>query len=87
LKPNSLNNHKVFFTKNLKGKQNILNGRVSVEIEPAFYRPVKANFLVGDPSKMKIISDGKDKAAGKVLVEVDPNTTVLQIALKNISIY
>lgn len=75
----------MYFTKNLKGRQATLNKRISVEVEPAFYRPIEANLLVVDPSKIKKIPYGKDKKTGKLLVEVDSNTTVLQIALKNIS--
>lgn len=31
------------------------NGRILVEVEPAFYRPIEANLLVGDPSKAREI--------------------------------
>lgn len=44
------------------------NGRILVEIDPAFYRPVEANLLVGDPSKARKILGWQPRVTFEELV-------------------
>ncbi len=46
------------------------NGRTLVEIDPAFYRPVEANLLVGDPSKARDILGWKPSISFEELVRM-----------------
>ncbi|WP_410510389.1 GDP-mannose 4,6-dehydratase [Methanosarcina hadiensis] len=46
------------------------NKRILVEIDPAFYRPVEANLLVGDPSKARELLDWKPRITFEELVRM-----------------
>lgn len=46
------------------------NGRILVEVDPAFYRPVEANLLVGDPSKTRKILGWEPRVTFEELVRM-----------------
>ena len=46
------------------------NDRILVEVDPAFYRPVEANLLVGDPSKARKILGWEPKVSFEELVKM-----------------
>ncbi len=46
------------------------DGRILVEVDPAFYRPVEANLLVGDPSKARELLGWKPRVTFEELVRM-----------------
>lgn len=50
--------------------KNASNGRILVEVDPAFYRPVEANLLVGDPSKARELLGWKPRVTFEELVRM-----------------
>ncbi|MDD3245393.1 MAG: GDP-mannose 4,6-dehydratase [Methanosarcina sp.] len=50
--------------------KNASNGRILVEVDPAFYRPVEANLLVGNPSKARKILGWEPKVTFEELVKM-----------------